>query len=75
MNIGLHIKYPLLLLCFNETVNSLDRFSKNTQMSNLIKIRPVGAELFHSDGQTDMLKLIVSFRNFTNAPNTKYTKE
>jgi len=27
----------------------------------------VGAELFHADGQTDMAKLIVAFRNFTNA--------
>jgi hypothetical protein len=29
-----------------------------------MKIRPVGAELYHADGQTDMSKLIVSFRNF-----------
>jgi hypothetical protein len=29
-----------------------------------MKIRPVGAELFHEDGQTDMTKLIVAFRNF-----------
>ena len=49
-----------------------------------MKIRPVGAELFHTegqtggktdgqtdgrtDGQTDMMKLIVAFRNITNAP-------
>ena len=33
-----------------------------------MKIRPVGAELFHADGQTDMTKLIVAFRNFTKAP-------
>jgi len=26
---------------------------KNTQISNFTKIRPVGAELFHADGQTD----------------------
>jgi hypothetical protein len=31
-------------------------------------IRPVEAELFHTDGQTDMTKLIVSFRNFARAP-------
>jgi len=31
-----------------------------------MKIRPVGAELFHADGQTN-LKLIVAFRNFANA--------
>jgi hypothetical protein len=26
--------------------------------------RPVGAQLFHADGQTDMTKLTVAFRNF-----------
>ena len=36
--------------------------------SNYMKIRPVGAELFHTDGRTDMTKLIVAFRNFTNEP-------
>ena len=37
-----------------------------------MKIRPVGAELFHTDGQTDkqsdVTKLIVAFRNLTNPP-------
>jgi len=33
-----------------------------------MKICPVGAELFHTDGRTDMRKLTVAFRNFTNAP-------
>jgi hypothetical protein len=28
----------------------------------------VGVELFHADGQTDMMNLIVAFRNFANAP-------
>jgi hypothetical protein len=37
-------------------------------MPNFIKIRPVGAELFHADGQTDMTKLLVAFLSFTNAP-------
>ena len=32
-----------------------------------MKIRPVGAELFHADGQTDMTKLIVACRNVSNA--------
>ena len=32
-----------------------------------MKIRPVGAELFHEDGQTGMMNLTVAFRNFTNA--------
>jgi len=34
-----------------------------------MKIRPVGAEFFHADGQTDMSNLTDAFRNFTNAPN------
>jgi hypothetical protein len=37
-----------------------------------MKIRPVGAELFNADrqtdGRTDMTKLIVGFRNFAKAP-------
>ena len=60
MHIGLHVKYPSVLSDFNE-INFLDRFSKNDQISNFIKIRPVGAELFTADGQadrrTDMTKL------------------
>ena len=32
-----------------------------------MKIYPVGVELFHADGQTDMTKLTVAFRNFANA--------
>jgi len=38
-----------------------------------MKLRPMGAELFHADGQTDKTKLTVAFRNFVNAP--KKTKE
>jgi len=33
-----------------------------------MKIRPVGAELLHADGRTDITKLIIAFRNFANAP-------
>jgi hypothetical protein len=47
-------------------------FEKKTQISIFIKIRPVGAELLHTDGltdgRTDMTKLRVAFRNFANAP-------
>jgi hypothetical protein len=37
-------------------------------MSNFMKIRPVGTELFHTDGRTDMTEIIVAFRDFRNAP-------
>jgi hypothetical protein len=33
-----------------------------------MKIRPVGAELFHGDGRRDMTKLITAFCNFAKAP-------
>jgi hypothetical protein len=32
----------------------LVRFSENTQILNFMKIRPVGAELFHAGGRTDI---------------------
>ena len=33
-----------------------------------MKIRAVGAELFHADRRTDITKITVAFRNFANAP-------
>ena len=34
-----------------------------------MKIRPMDATLFHTDGRTDTTKLIVALRNFANAPD------
>jgi hypothetical protein len=52
--------------------NFLDRYSKNTQIANFMKIWHLGADLFHAegriDGQTDMTKLTVAFRNSAKAP-------
>jgi len=53
-------------------LNFLYRFSTHIQILNFMKIRLVGAELFHADGRTDgqttdTTKLIVAFRNFANA--------
>jgi hypothetical protein len=48
---------------------------ENTPISNFKNIRPVGAELFHSEGQTDrqtdMTKLKLGFRNFANTPKNR----
>jgi hypothetical protein len=42
------------------------QISKNIQISNFTKIRPVGAEIFHAEGRTDtdMTKVTAAFRNF-----------
>jgi hypothetical protein len=48
-------------------MNFLEKKKKNDQISNFMKIRPVGAELFRKDGQPDMTELIVAFRNFVKA--------
>ena len=37
---------------FWRNLNFTDRSSKNTHMSNSMKIRLVGADLFHQDGRT-----------------------
>jgi hypothetical protein len=47
----------------------LDKRFKNTQKSNLMKIRPVRAELFRADGQTDNDKS--RFSQFANAPQNE----
>jgi len=49
MSTGLHVKYPLFLPDFNQTLI----FSKNPHIQNLTKIHPVAAELFHADGWTN----------------------
>jgi hypothetical protein len=50
MYIGLHVKYSQFFLDFNETwIFSSDLKKKTTQISNFMKIRPVGAELFHAE--------------------------
>jgi len=51
--IGVHVKYPLFLYDFNETWSFWTYFVKNPQISNLINIRLVGAQLLRADGRTD----------------------
>jgi len=53
--------------------NFLGRFSKNTQIQNFMEIRPVAAQLFDADGQTDTMEPTVAVRNFANSPNRPRT--
>jgi len=73
---GLHVKCLLFLSNFNKTRIFFTDFSKKTQISNFTKIRPVGSELFHAEGRTDMTKLFVTFCNFAKGPEKRtYEKE
>ena len=89
-HIGLHVKYPSFLPDFSKyflenlsgIFNSRQIFQKLFGYKNFMKIRPAGAELYHADrrtdGQTDVTKLIVAFRNFSNEPRSErmsYIKE
>jgi cytochrome b involved in lipid metabolism len=68
MYLGRHVNYALFLSFLNETLTFL-MSPKNYQISNFLRIRPVGTELLYADRQTDMTKLNVAFCNFANAPN------
>ena len=61
-------KVLVILVRFQWNFYFLGRFSKNTQISNFIKILPVGTELPYAyrrtDGQTDMTKLTVAISQF-----------
>jgi len=46
-------KVPVILVRTEWNLNFLNRFSKNAQILNFVKIRPVEAELFHVEEQMD----------------------
>jgi hypothetical protein len=39
-----------------------------------MKIQPMGAKLFHANGQTGMTKLIAALHNFANMPKVNNTE-
>jgi hypothetical protein len=63
------IQVLTVLVGFLSHLNFLGRFSKNPQVSDLMKVCPVRAGLLFADGRTDVTKLSVAFRNATNGTN------
>ena len=59
-------RVTLILVRFQSNFNFADRFSKNIQMSKAMKIRPVGAGLFHAarerERETNITKLFTILR-------------
>jgi hypothetical protein len=52
MCIILHVKWSFVLSDFDEPWIFFERFYKNPQTPNFMKIRPVGDELFYADSRT-----------------------
>ena len=75
MIIALHIMYPLFLSDFDEAWIFPTDFQKYSNIkfhenpSNGSRVVPCGRTDGRRGRQTDRTKLIVAFRNFTNAPN------
>ena len=79
MYIGLHVKYPLFLSAFNATwLFSTDFRGEKTEISNLMKIRPVEAELCpwwmdrHTDGGHADVRKIIAFRKILRKATKKF---
>ena len=68
-------KVPVILVWLQRNLSFLNRFSKNTQISNFRKILPEEAELFYADRQRriDKKKLIFAFSKFSKAPKNLIT--
>ena len=46
-------KVPFIIVRYQLNLDFPDIFSKNPQISNLMKTRPVGIELLHAEGRPD----------------------
>jgi hypothetical protein len=64
MLVGLNVKCPFFLSDFNNT-SIFDRFSKNIQTSNSVKLHLVEAKLLHAGVRTDIHEV---FCNFVKVP-------
>jgi len=69
--IGPHVKHPLFFSNFSELWTFCPDIRKILSYQNAQKIRLVGAEVFHAEGQRDMTKLIVAVCSFANASKNR----
>ena len=71
MSKRIHVKYPLFLSDFNETlISSTDIRKKKSSDVNFHQNPSSGSRVVPC-GQTDMTKLTVAFRSFANAPKNQ----
>jgi len=63
-------KVVSLLPDFDQTLIFSKTFSKNNPMPNFMKIRLVGADLFHANGHAGMAQLTIAFHRFSNTSKT-----
>ena len=69
---GLHVKYPLFLLDFNETWIFVSEFRKILKYKTSWKsVQWEPSCSIWTDGRTDVTNLIVSFCNFAKVPKRK----
>jgi len=73
--IGLHVNYPLFLSDFNKTWIFSTIFEKysDTKFHEYPSSGSRVVSCGRTDRQTDMTKVIVAFRNFSNAPENERT--
>ena len=67
-------KVLIILVRLQLNLNFLNRFSQNTHIANFMKIRLVGAELFHAgeqkEGQTNMTKRCICIYVYNTTKNS-----
>jgi hypothetical protein len=76
MSNRLYVKYPLFLSDFNEIWIFSTDFRRSLKYEVSLKsVKWEPSYVMPTEGQTDMTKLIVAFRNFANAPKKRTTAE
>ena len=75
MSKHLHVKYPLLLSDFNYICTFSTEFRKSIKYQvSSISVHWEPTSSMRTNGQTDMIKLIVAFRNFAKPPKKGFAQ-